>query len=187
MPCRVLFGCCWYCCTTSQSSCVSITSSCATSSRPAASRCATSSCQPSPATCACLTPSPPTSRWTCCLRSTRAPDLFQSHRICFQLSSGTVCHPSARIWPPSSSHLSRSYAPLVLHLQMQRCCCICICNTRVAHDLLMQYAFVAAPQKLVLPLCVHRQFGSQLVWCCTGLLLTAISGRVTPVGPSWHP
>ena len=77
---------------TSQSSCVSTTSSCAMSSRPAASRCATSSCQPSLAICACRTPSPPTSRWTCCLRLTRAPDLSPSRRTCCQQSSGIASH-----------------------------------------------------------------------------------------------
>lgn len=45
--------------------------------------------------------------------------------------------------------------------------------------MLMQYTFVAAPQELgvlslSLYLCVHRLFGSQLLLCCTGLLLTAI-------------
>ena len=83
-------------------------------------------------------------------------------------------HPSTYILLPSLSHLSRSYITLVLHLQMHRCCCVCICNTRVAYDLLMQYAFVAAPQKLVLSLsaCTGCLVHSCLL-CCTGLLWMA--------------
>ena len=83
--------------------------------------------------------------------------------------------PSPLILLPSSSHLSRLYATLVLHLQIQRCCCICMCNTRVAYDLLMQNAFVTASQEHgALSFCMHRLFGPQSCSCgvqdCCGWL-----------------
>ena len=166
MPCRVLCGCCWCCCMTSQSSCVSITSSCAMSSRPAASRCATSSCQPSPATCACPTPSPPTSRWTCCLRSTRAPDLFQSHRTCFQLSSGTTYHPSVHTSLPSSTQVSTLCTITTVHT---------VRHLGVAIEVVTQYAFVAAPQEHgALSFCVHRSTVLSF-HACTGCLVYSSS------------
>lgn len=112
---------------TSQSSCVSTTSSCVTSSLPAASRCATSSCRPSPATCASPTPSLLTSRWTSCQRSTRAPDLYLSLRTCCLLTSGMPPPATTVSTVPDATvpgaTLSRSNRIRSSSRQVGTCCC----------------------------------------------------------------
>ena len=63
----------WCSCTTSPSSCATTTWTCATSSRPTRVQMRNLVLSAFRAPCACPTRSRPTSRWTCCRRSRRAP------------------------------------------------------------------------------------------------------------------